>query len=258
MNIEDRIKYLREKGATKKALSRWYKKWWGILLILFFSAVLIYGLSFAFLMIRLMNNPDELGPVMNSMTLNKEGEKGFNTESSLANISLVEGQNSNFIGASEPLFTIVVFSDFSCPYSKESSDTITNLAVRYGQKLKIIVRDFPILSDDSVNLAMVARCAGEQDKYWPMYYKLFELQKDYKSLGIGNIIQSVGVSDVNKFYDCVDNQKYLNDILKDASDAQFLKIGGTPSWFLNGAKVSEGAIPLATWVGFLEANLKDK
>ncbi|MDD3711539.1 MAG: thioredoxin domain-containing protein, partial [Patescibacteria group bacterium] len=149
-------------------------------------------------------------------------------------------------------------SDFSCPYCKQSSETITALAVKYGQKLKIIVRDFPILSDDSINLAMVARCAGEQDKYWPMYYKLFELQKDYKELGIGNIIQSVGISDIDKFYNCLDNKKYLNDILKDASDAQFLKIGGTPAWFLNGSKVGEGAIPLATWVSFLDENLKDK
>jgi protein-disulfide isomerase len=257
MNIDERIEYLRKKGMAKRALSRWYKKWWGVLLIIVISLLLIYALSFAFLMIRLMNNPDELGSVMSSRITQQNQKNQKAQENYLANIRLVEGLNSNFLGPQEADFTIVVFSDFTCPYCKEASDTITKLAVKYGSKLKIIIRDFPILSDDSVDLAMVARCAGEQDKYWPMYYKLFEFQKDYKSLGIASIAQSANITDLDKFYNCIDQEKYLNDILKDASDAQFLKINGTPAWFLNGSKVGEGAIPFSTWDAFLTENIKD-
>lgn len=255
MNIEERIEYLRRKGEAKKASSHWYKKWWGILLLLLLSAILVYGLSFSFLIFRLIKNPLELKTFLNSRGNNTESTT--ETDNSEANTKLIEGLGTNFLGAQTATFTLVVFSDFSCPYCKEASKTIAALAVKYNNSLKIIVRDYPILSEDSVDLAMVARCAGDQDKYWPMYYKLFELQKTFKDVGIASIIQTIGITDTEKFYNCIDEKKYLNDISKDASDGQFLKITGTPTWFLNGVKVGEGNIPLSVWTDFFDKFLKE-
>ncbi len=257
MSIDDRIEYLRRKGANKKTSSRWYKKWWGILLALILAGILVYALSFLFLIIRLLNNPEELGQVMQSGTVNKNIEINLQEEY-LSNKRLVEGFNNYFLGNEDAEISIVVFSDFTCPYCKEASNTIASLAIKYGSDIKIIIRDFPILSDDSLSLALVARCAGDQDKYWPMYYKLFERQAVYKDIGIGAIVDEVGISDIDAFYDCVDNQKYLNNIIKDASDAQFLKVGGTPAWFINGAKVGEGAIPFSVWAELLDEVLDSK
>lgn len=258
MSIDDRIEYLRKKGANKRSSSRWYKKWWGILLALILAGILVYFLSFLFLIIRLLNNPEELGQIMKSGAINKDIEINLQEEY-LANRRLVEGIDNYFLGNENAEISIVVFSDFTCPYCKESANTITSLAIKYGADIKIIVRDYPILSDDSLSLALVARCAGEQNKYWPMYYELFKNQSVYKDIGIGAIIDEVGIPDVDSFYKCVDNQKYVNNIIKDASDAQFLKVDGTPAWFVNGMKVGEGAIPFSVWSELLDevlVNLK--
>jgi protein-disulfide isomerase len=237
MSLDDRIKYLRKKGLEKRSSSAWYKKWWGILLIILIIIILSLAMSFAFLVVRFRNNPLELNK------LNKDDIlSSMNNEQT--NIKMVEGPARYYLGSDDPQATIVVFSDIACPFSKQAADSIRSLEAIYGDKIKIIVRDFPVVSEDSLDLAMVSRCAGEQGKYWEMYFKLFELQDQIHELGIGHIVSLVGISDLDSFYNCIDNEKYLNEISKDFSDAQFLQIQGAPTWFLDANKIAEGNIPL--------------
>lgn len=255
MNLDEKIEYLRNKGLQKRAKHRWYKKWWGILLLIIISIIITYSLSFLFLIFHFVKNPDKINSLFNSQELQSPDiNSGVNSQ----NIKIIEGNNNYFLGSATPKFTIVVFSDFTCPYCQQSSQIIANLAIKYGNDVKIIIRDYPIISDESLDLAISARCAGEQGKYWPMYYKMFEMQGQFLVSGINSIAQLVGVNDIDKFSNCVLEQKYLNDVLKDASDAEFLKTTGTPAWFVNGVKVSEGVVPFETWTKFLDEALKEK
>ncbi|HOZ53284.1 MAG TPA: thioredoxin domain-containing protein [bacterium] len=255
MSLDNRIEYLIKKGDAKRARSRWYKKWWVIILLLIASAILIYVVSLIFLVGRLAKNPADLGNFLNSRSLLSLGENIAST-SEQVNIKIIEGESNYFIGGSEAIFTVVVFSDFNCPYCQKSSDTVTKLAVKYGNKIKIIVRDYPVIGENSLELAMAARCAGEQDKYWPMYYKLFELQGQFTTSDLTSIAQAISVNDLNKFSQCLHDEKYKTNIIKDASDAQFLKIEGTPAWFINGEKAGEGNIPFEAWTSFLDNYLQ--
>lgn len=128
--------------------------------------------------------------------------------------------------------------------------------LKVKDKIKIIVRDYPIISEDSADLAMGAWCAGEQGKYWPMYYKLFELQGTFSVSNLSLVAKEAGVTDINKFSDCLYNQKYLNNIKKDFSDGQYLEITGTPNWYINGIKISSGYISFDNWATLLDKILK--
>ena len=251
MNLDERIQHLRERGEIKRSRSRWYKKWWGVVLIILASLLLVYIISFLFLFIRLLNNPEELAKLQSSKITDVVSDD-------LPDIRMVEGPSSYFLGTDKPLATIVLFSDFSCPFSKMAAETIGALTVIYGGDIKIISRDLPVISDNSLDLALVTRCAGEQEKYWQMYYQLFERQDDFQDVGIASILQLAGVADTDLFYDCLDNKRYLNHISKDYSDAEFLKIKGTPAWFLDGIKVAEGHVPFDTWKEFLDQYLEYK
>lgn len=257
MNLEERIKYLRAKGLSKKLSARWHKKWWGVLLLAILASLLLVSLSFIFLIIHLISNPVEMALVRKSLKSSDE-VKSVYSDYNPANIKIVEGTNSYFLGAENPVLTIVVFSDFSCPICKESLPIISSLAIKYGEQVKIIVRDFPVISEESENLALVARCAGEQDKYWPMFYKLFDWQDELYNLGIGALVEEVGIVETDEFYNCIDEKKYISNIAKDKSDGVFLQIAGTPTWFINGVKVGEGAIPFSFWSEFLDKALKNK
>jgi protein-disulfide isomerase len=251
MSLDDRIEYLRKKGLEKRRSSAWYKKWWGILLIIIVITISSLAMSFAFLVVRFMNNPLELGQ------LNREDALSSINDPQ-ANVRIVEGPGRYYLGPEDPQATIVVFSDISCPFSKQAADTMRSLNIIYREKIKIIPRDFPVVSEDSLDLAMVSRCAGEQGKYWEMYFKLFELQGQIQDLGIGHIVALVGINNLDSFYSCIDNQKYLNDISKDFSDAQFLQIKGAPTWFLDANKIAEGNVPLGELRDFLDEYLELK
>jgi predicted DsbA family dithiol-disulfide isomerase len=255
MSVEDRIEYLRAKGENKKVKKKkWYKRWWAILLFVLLSLLLIFFLSFSLLLYRLINNPEEMIVVLRKNNLLNEVNNEI--EISEGERFLVEGRGDHSIGAEDPQFTITIFSDFSCPFCKESANILAELIYKYGDKIKIISRDIPILGDESVNLSMAAMCAGEQDLYWQMYFVLFEGQESFSAEMIIAAAKYIGIKDLDQFVDCFEERRFINLISKNISDAQFLGVSGTPAWFLDGYLVAEGVPPVEDWIEFLDTYLK--
>jgi len=255
MKLEERIEYLQMKKRHRKVLRPWYKKWWGVSLLTLLGLILIFVTSFALLIIRLIKNPLEMATFLNpdyisQMTANIEPDEN--------RIRLVEGPATYYLGSETPLATIVVFSDFTCPHCKTSANTIFELASKYEDSVKIIIRDFPVLTEGSLELALAARCAGEQGKYFTMYYQLFNKQGAFSNSDLSSLANSAGVKDLDKFSQCLSSEKYKNDVVKDFSDAQYLKVTGTPSWFIDGYSAGEGAVPVEAWSAFIEEKIKEK
>lgn len=249
MKIEDRIKYLSARSATK----RWYQKWWLILLALLVLAVLVYVLSFVFLFWHLAQNPAEAEMARRQL---ESGNLGEQSKVDPIMINMIEGHNNYYLGGDQAPFTLVLFSDYACSYCRQTSEVVEQLIIKYGDRIKIIIRDYPIISDDSLSLALAARCAGQQNKYWPMYRKLFELQGTFSVSSLNTVAQLVGVGNLAEFSDCLDRQIYLNEVRKDFSDAQVLGIKGTPTWYMNGMKVVDGHISFANWTTLLDKIIK--
>lgn len=155
--------------------------------------------------------------------------------------------NNYWLGTSTPRLTIVEFADFACPYCRNSYTTVREMAAKYKDSIKIIFKDFPI-HNNSLDLAMAARCAGEQKLlssreglFWPMHDKLFSLQDQFATTSLADFAVSIG-ADANFFKTCFDSKKYLNDIKKDYLTGVDLKVSGTPTFFFNGYKIA-GEIP---------------
>ncbi|MDD5528376.1 MAG: thioredoxin domain-containing protein [Patescibacteria group bacterium] len=152
----------------------------------------------------------------------------------------VPERNDYFFGASTSPVTIVEFADFACPYCRNDYTVIREIGYRYKNSVKIIFKDFP-LHDNSLDLAMAGRCAGEQGYFWPMHDKLFALQGQFPTSSLPDLAVSVG-ADKTKFTGCLTGKKYLNDIKADYADGQSLGVAGTPTFFINGYRVV-GEIP---------------
>ncbi len=223
---------------------RWYKKKWGILFIALFTIALIFLIAFVFL-------------VLNVIKKSNQGQLVPNPTSGGTEISkIITGPGDNFsIGATNPKITIVEFSDFSCPYCKNSFPVIRELSRKYKKNVKIIFRDYPIITEQSGDLAMAGRCAGEQGLFWPMHDKLFINQGVAERKEIINLAMQVG-TDVERFTKCFDSKKYLSKIQKDFSDGQELGITGTPTWFINGHKV-KGSLPLSAFEEIINKTIKN-
>lgn len=216
---------------------KWHKKWWGILIII--ASVIFLALLLAF-SLYIFSLAKKIAAEQKPVT----SEKKYNAEN----------ENSFHLGANDPKINIVEFSDFACPFCKSSSPVIRDIVLKYNKDIKLIYRDFPVKQEYSMDLAMAARCAGEQGLFWPMHDKLFQNQGVSEKNQIENLAKEAGVEPV-KFKNCVENKKYLPQIQKDYADATDLKITGTPTWFINGYKV-EGDMPKETWEKIINELLK--
>ncbi len=151
---------------------------------------------------------------------------------------LIEGDNNPSFGAAEPRVTIVQFSDFGCPFCKASFPALREVSLKYQDKVKVIFRDWPG-HNFSVPLALAARCANEQNKFWEMHDKLFQNQSDTFGSDknqLALLAQQLGIYN-DQFTECYDSQKYLPQIRQNFTDAEALQVAGTPTWFINGEKI---------------------
>jgi len=149
--------------------------------------------------------------------------------------------NSYWIGSDNPQITIVVFSDFSCSACKNINPKLKKILSKYVKNIKIIYKDFPVISENSTTLALIARCAGEQKTFWEMHDELF-LKQSYISADEINLTLEKLYLNTENFNSCMKEERYLNDIKKDFALGKQLNLEGTPTLFINGYKLS-GDIP---------------
>lgn len=225
-------------------LKPWYKRWWGIILITLL--LIIFSLLFAaffYVASIIKTTLDNTGGITIKKTVSPELTQK------------ITGTDYYWLGTEEPEITIVEFNDFSCPYCKKSFPIIRELSLRYQDKIKYISRDFPVTSDYSTDLAMAARCAGEQGLFWVLHDKLFINQGVTTKEEILNLAEQSG-TDIDRFAKCMDIKKYAAEIEKDFYDGQELGVSGTPTWFINGIMI-EGSIPDDLFISIIENTLKN-
>ena len=156
----------------------------------------------------------------------------------------VSVQGAPFKGGEKAAVTIVEFSDFHCPFCKRVVSTLAKLESQYGDKVKLVFRDFPIdqLHPGASKAHEAARCANEQGKFWPYHDKLFAGPPNSSAELFKGIAKEVGLN-ANAFETCLGSGKHQAAIKKDIEEGQRVGVTGTPAFFINGRLVS-GAQPL--------------
>ncbi|MDD5290515.1 MAG: thioredoxin domain-containing protein [Patescibacteria group bacterium] len=225
----------------------WYEKWWGILLILFLTLTAIVLVALGFYI------ADLTGRIKGGTTANGQLLAEISDYKTAKANPVITGANNYWLGSAKPKITIVEFADFDCQNCKNSFPNIREISLNYKNDVKIIFRDFPVY-ENSINLALAGRCAGEQGLFWLMHDKLYARQGNFSPEELPNFANQIG-ADVNKFNNCLSNEKYLSDIKKDYADGQSMGITGTPTWFINGYRI-EGDIPHDLFIQIIEELIK--
>lgn len=175
-------------------------------------------------------------------------------------LASIAGSGDNYaLGSEEPLLTIVEFADFNCSICAESFPLIREFVNRNKKHVRFVFRDYPVLHDSSVNLALAGRCAGEQGFFWQMHDKLFISAGELGSEeDLSRLAQQIGLNE-NQYLSCYKSKKYLEDIKADYRDGGRLELRGTPTWFVNNM-AHEGKLPVETLNKILNnlINKKDK
>ncbi len=155
----------------------------------------------------------------------------------------VATKDDPLLGSNNPKVTIVEFSDFECPFCRQSFPTIRSLVSEFGDTVQYIYRDFPLESihPNARAAAVAGYCAQKQDKFWQMHDKLFQNQDNLSELDILNYANQVGLN-ISQFSTCIKSDEAQNEVSQDLVDGANAGALGTPTWFINGNRFA-GVIP---------------
>lgn len=160
-----------------------------------------------------------------------------------------------FLGPEDAPIVMVEFSAYACPFcGRHFQQTLGPLLENYGQYIRYVYRDFPVIRQEvSFPAAMAAQCAHEQDKFWEFHDLLFQNQNELGRDLFMRIGREIGL-DMEAFTVCVDENRYENEVMDDYYAGDALGITGTPSFYINGQIVS-GALPYERFERIILAEL---
>jgi protein-disulfide isomerase len=171
-------------------------------------------------------------------------------------------ENSFTKGAKNAKVTLVEFGDFQCPACAAAHPIVEQILAEYKEDVKFVFREFPLpaaVHPNSKISAYAAEAAGAQGKFFEMYDALYKNQDEWG--GDKNPMQffekyakNIGL-DMDKFKSDVESKKYEEKIQKDAVDGNALGVTATPTFFLNGEKIT-GGLPYNEFKAKIDAALK--
>jgi len=158
-------------------------------------------------------------------------------------------------GPADAPITLVEYGDFHCPFCKRVQPTLTAVLAKYGPKIRMVYKDFPLdnLHPQARAAAEAARCAGEQGKFWEFHDKIYAGDPDATAPTMQLYAQQVGL-DAAKFEACRSTRKFQSQVQADGVEGTKLGVSGTPGFFINGRFLS-GAQPIEAFAKIIDEEL---
>jgi len=159
-------------------------------------------------------------------------------------------------GAKAPV-TIVEFSDYQCPFCKRAEDSVNKVMTTYGDKVRLVYRDYPLPFHPFARPASeAAACAKDQNKYWEYHAKLFDNQTALQDEKLKQYAKDVGMDEA-KFNECFEKKPHKAAIDEDIADGGKVGVNGTPAFFINGRMIS-GAQPFEKFKEIIDDEIASK
>lgn len=155
--------------------------------------------------------------------------------------------------------TLVLFSDYECPFCSRVEGTIDQLKAKYGKdKLRVIWKNSPLPFHKNARPAALAGETvfrlGGNDAFWKFHKAAFENQRALTPENFEAWAVAAGV-DKAKFKASYDKQEYAAKIDADMAVGKAGGVSGTPASFINGVFLS-GAQPVDKFTAIIDEQLQ--
>ena len=153
--------------------------------------------------------------------------------------AIVSVAGEPFLGKSDAPLTLVMFTDYQCPFcNRFETQTLPEIKRQYIDtgKLRFVVRDLPLpFHPNASKAAEAAHCGEEQGKYWELREKLVANGDKLDAKLLFEYARQVGL-DVARFSACLESGRQAEKIKASSSLAASIGISGTPSFVIGRSK----------------------
>jgi protein-disulfide isomerase len=194
---------------------------------------------------------------------NKNGE-GISAENSAGGWS--DEESPVPVSAKDPVWgnrnapvTVVVFSDFQCPFCSRVEPTLEQVRTTYGpDKVRVVWKNEPLPFHPNAKPAAEAAqgvftLAGN-DAFWKFHDTAFKNQQQLSADSYEKWAQAAGVKDMAKFKAGIAAHTWADKVDKDHAVAKAAGVNGTPAFYINGVSLS-GAQPFDKFKAVIDQEL---
>ena len=141
------------------------------------------------------------------------------------------------IGNANGDITIVEYYDYNCPYCRKIAPEIRQVVQDDG-KVRLVLKDWPILGEVSKIAARMALAAKYQDKFVEAHDALIGVSSRLTELRIRELLAGVGINIDRLNGDLTAKAKEIDAILaRNSAQAEAFEFRGTPSFIVGKFRV---------------------
>jgi protein-disulfide isomerase len=160
--------------------------------------------------------------------------------------------NQPSVGPGRAPVTIVEYADLQCPSCARMQEFLEKqLLPKYGDKVRIVFKEFPLpMHDWSSTAAIANECAYQitPSTFFDFRTRIFASQTAINVTNVRDQMLSLGEQagvDRVKLAACIDSKASLPRVEKGMREGQLLGVASTPTFFVNGKILAGAATPEA-------------
>jgi len=171
-------------------------------------------------------------------------------------------RDPHYRGSSNAAVTLVEYGDYACPPCSVYSPILNQVLERYGNKVRLEFRDYPMMKihPNALKAALAAEAACDQGRYWEMHELLLSSHREWARADnaeqeFGKLAASLGL-DTNRFLEATNSPSVRERVMADISKGQQLKIEAVPVFFLNGRQIKPIPTTAEAFFTLIDAELQ--
>ena len=165
----------------------------------------------------------------------EEGNKPLSAELQTA---IAQGGGVSF-GPANAKVQVVEFSDFQCPYCSRAATVVHQIKEKYGDKVRFTFRQFPLPMHPNARIAVRGVARRQQPgQVLGVPRQALQEPEPARSRGARRAGQAGGSQHEPPFKKSLDDHKFAEAIDSDVKLGEKVQVSGTPSMFVNGARVA--------------------
>ena len=182
------------------------------------------------------NNPEIVRDTLIALAAREEAER---KQTGLSKVR--DDRGDPVIGNANGTITLYEFSDYNCGYCKRVFEPIQQL-VRDNPDVRLVIKEFPILSQSSLFAAKAAIATEMQGKFGDYHIAMMTYRGQITDAVVMRMAAQAGV-DIEQLKSDMESSKTMAIIQRTREAAAALEINGTPGLVV-GDTVVPGAIGL--------------
>ena len=140
-------------------------------------------------------------------------------------------------GPDDAIVTVVVWSDFQCPFCAREAPVLRQLRAKYKDDVRIVFRHLAMSFHRRASIASEAAiAAAAQGKFWAFHDQAFDNFGALERVDLERFAQAAGL-DLAAFRAALDDRRYRELVVAEGASAQALGVDGTPTMFVNGRPI---------------------